>query len=114
MPQAAQSGGEAKFSRFWCHYLQAHAHAGTRALHYIGTIVGLLSIVVAVFQTDPWIALGGIVAAYLLAWTGHFLIERVYAHPVWSFKGNLRMFAFGLRGGSIANCRRGVSEDRQA
>jgi len=41
MPQAAQSGGEAKFSRFWCHYLQAHAHAGTRALHYIGTIIGL-------------------------------------------------------------------------
>ena len=42
MPQPVQSDSEAKFSRFWCHYLQAHAHAGTRALHYIGTIVGLL------------------------------------------------------------------------
>ena len=44
MPQAVHSGSEAKFSRFWCDYLQAHAHAGTRALHYLGTIVG--------FQTE--------------------------------------------------------------
>ena len=48
MPQAVHSGSEAKFSRFWCQYLQAHAHAGTRALHYLGTIVGFLSIIVAV------------------------------------------------------------------
>jgi hypothetical protein len=119
MPQAVQSGSEAKFSRFWCHYLQAHAHAGTRALHYIGTLVGLLSIIVAVFQTNPWIALAGVVAAYLLAWTGHFLIERnrpcVYAHPAWSFKGNLRMFGLWLKGRldrELQTC--GVSEDRQA
>lgn len=115
MPQAVHSGSEAKFSRFWCHYLQAHAHAGTRALHYLGTIVVFLSIIVAFFKTNPWIALGGIVSAYLLAWTGHFLIERnrpcVYAHPLWSFKDDFRMFRLWLKGRlgrELQSC--GVSE----
>jgi len=53
MPQSVQSDSEAKFSGFWCHYLRAHAHAGTRALHYIGMIVGLLSIIRRCLSNQP-------------------------------------------------------------
>jgi hypothetical protein len=64
--------------------------------------VGLLGIIVAAFKTNPWIALGGVLAAYLLAWADHFLIEKnrscVYVHPLWSFKGNLRMFGLWFKG----------------
>jgi hypothetical protein len=102
MSQAVHSGGQRGFYRFWCYYLQAHSHPGTRALHYSGTVIGLLGIIIAVLEASLWTAIGGIVAAYLLAWTGHFLIERnrpcVYAHPLWSFKANLRMFRLWIFG----------------
>ena len=65
------------FPGFGTTICRAHAHAGTRARHSIGTIVGLLGIIVAAFKTNPWIALGGVLAAYLLAWADHFLIEKM-------------------------------------
>lgn len=37
--------GKAVFQDFWPYYLQEHAHAGTRAMHYAGTslVVALLA-----------------------------------------------------------------------
>ena len=46
-----------EFPRFWRQYLQAHAHAGIRALHYVGTLVGFLSVIVVV-KANPWMGLG--------------------------------------------------------
>jgi hypothetical protein len=104
MPQPVQSGQRSKIFPILVPLFTGSRHADTRALHYIGTIVGLLSIIVAVFQTNRWIALGGIVA------------ERnrpcAYAHSLWSFKGNLRMIGLWLKGRldrELQNC--GVSED---
>jgi hypothetical protein len=83
------------FPQFWCHYLKSHSQAGTRGLHYAGTGIGFVGIIVALFKENFWIALLGMVTAFVFAWTGHFLFEKnrpcVIQHPVWSFFSDVRM-----------------------
>lgn len=69
------------FQEFWHHYLHEHAHVGTRALHYAGTIIGLFGVTIAALTLTLGPALTGIVIGYLLAWTGHFLSREIgHAH----------------------------------
>jgi hypothetical protein len=90
------------FGNFWRHYLGEHAHAATRALHYLGTTIGVVSVVIALITENPWLAAGGVVLAYILAWTGHYFIERnhpcTFVHPLWSLFGDMRMLFFWLTG----------------
>jgi len=90
------------YQQFWRHYMHEHAHAGTRALHYAGTIIGLFGVTLAILTLTPGPALTGIVIAYLLAWSGHFFIEKnrpcAFAHPLWSFVSNMRMLHCWLTG----------------
>jgi hypothetical protein len=90
------------FQEFWHHYLHEHAHVGTRALHYAGTIIGLFGVTIAALTLTLGPALNGIVLGYLLAWTGHFFIERnrpcAFTHPLWSFVSNMRMLRCWITG----------------
>src|SRR5262245_62297215 len=89
---AEASGSYHQFGR---HYVHEPAHAGTRALHYAGTIIGLFGVTLAILTLTPGPAFTGIVIAYLLAWSGHFFIEKnrpcAFTHPLWSFASNMRM-----------------------
>jgi hypothetical protein len=75
---------------------------GTRLLHVLGTGLAALALVVAIIAVDPLVALAGTALGYLLAWTGHFLIERnrpaMVFHPVWAFLCDVRMFRLWLTG----------------
>ena len=90
------------FQEFWHHYLHEHAHVGTRALHYAGTIIGLFGVTIAALTLTLGPALTGIVLGYLLAWTGHLFIERnrpcAFTHPLWSFVSNMRMLRCWITG----------------
>jgi hypothetical protein len=90
------------YQEFWHHYLREHAHASTRALHHSGTIIGLFGVALGLMTLSPGPALGGIVIAYLLAWTGHFFVERnrpcAFTHPLWSFVSNMHMLRCWLIG----------------
>ena len=95
------------FTEFWLHYLQGHAHPGTRALHYVGTVTaGSL----VDYYANPWFAVAGIVSAYTLAWLGHSVIERnrpcVFQHPLWSLFGDLRMLGLWFSGRLNAQLKR--------
>ena len=77
------------YEEFWGFYLRAHSRRGTRALHYIGTTLGLCCLGAAAFLGDGrWIP-AGFVLGYGFAWTGHFFIEgnkpATFGHPLWSF-----------------------------
>jgi hypothetical protein len=93
---------EETFDQFWHHYLRHHAQGGTRMLHMLGTGLGALALVVAIVTVDPLIALAGTALGYLLAWTGHFLIERnrpaMVSHPAWAFQCDIRMFRLWITG----------------
>ena len=90
------------FDAFWQHYLRHHAQEGTRILHVVGTGIAALALVAAIVAVDPLIALAGTALCYLLAWTGHFLVERnrpaMVSHPAWSFVCDVRMFRLWVTG----------------
>ncbi len=94
--------GEESFESFWQHYLRHHAQEGTRILHVLGSLLAALALVVAIIAANPLIALAGTVLGYLLAWTGHFLVERnrpaMVSHPAWSFVCDVRMFRLWVTG----------------
>ena len=106
------------FTEFWHSYLQAHSHAGTRALHYLGTTLGLIGLAVGILMLNIWLVLGSILLAYLLAWSGHYLIEHnhpsVYGHPIWSFLCDIRMLRLWLGGRLDPELRRVRRADRIA
>jgi hypothetical protein len=94
--------GEESFEAFWRHYLRHHAQGGTRILHVTGTGLAIAALVAALVMVNPAIAIAGTALGYLLAWTGHFLIERnrpaMVSHPLWSFQCDVRMFRLMVTG----------------
>jgi hypothetical protein len=94
--------GEESFDEFWRHYLRQHAQEGTRLLHMLGTGTAALALLIAIVAVDPLIALVGTALGYLLAWAGHFLIERnrpaMVSHPAWALLCDVRMFRLWLTG----------------
>jgi hypothetical protein len=63
------------FEQFWKEYLLDLAESGTRALHFLGTGVGIMALIIGLITFTPLIAILGIGLGYLLAWSGHLLIE---------------------------------------
>jgi hypothetical protein len=90
------------FEQFWKEYVLDHAESGTRALHFLGTGVGIMALTIGVITFTPLIAILGIGLGYLLAWSGHLLIEgnrpTMLRHPLWSLLCDLRMFRLWLSG----------------
>ncbi len=88
------------YEDFWLRYLRAHRNPRTRALHYIGSALALITLVVAA-ATLNW---RGLIAApligYSFAWTAHYAIERnrpeTFGHPFWSLFSDFRMMALAL------------------
>jgi hypothetical protein len=96
------TGADETFDDFWRHYLRHHAQGGTRMLHVLGTGIGVVALIVGLITVNPVIALAGTAVGYLLAWAGHFLIERngpaMVSHPTWSFQCDIRMFRLFVTG----------------
>ena len=96
------AAGKESFNEFWQHYLRQHAQGGTRMLHMLGTGFAALALVGAIITVDPLIALAGTALGYVLAWTGHFLIEgnrpAMVSHPAWAFQCDIRMFRLWITG----------------
>lgn len=90
------------FEEFWPFYLHEHSNLKNRKLHFIGTLlVHLVLIYTLVTQNWPMlIALP--VLGYGFAWVGHFIIERnrpaTFKHPLWSLRGDFKMFYMMLSG----------------
>lgn len=83
---------------YWPTYLTHHLDRRNRALHDLGDICVLAS----VLTFNPALIGVGVVAGYSCAFAGHYLIEgrrpATLDHPVLAGLSNWRMFALGLRG----------------
>ncbi len=83
------------YDEFFAFYLQQHRNPGNRALHAIGTSLGILTVILAFAFGHPWWALLWLPIAYGCAWTGHFVLEKnkpaTFGHPFWSFISDFRM-----------------------
>ena len=93
-------GEDVTYSEFWLRYLRAHSNPGTRALHYVGSLL-VLATLIATAVTLNW---RGLIAApligYAFAWTAHFAIEHnkpeTFGHPFWSLVSDYRMLLLAL------------------
>ncbi len=106
---ADQPRGES-YAAFWPVYLGAHRRPGTRALHFLGTALGLALLAAAPLTGTWWLLAAVLPVGYGLAWLGHAAIERnrpaTFGHPLWSLLSDLRMFALWLRGRLATELRR--------
>lgn len=93
---------KANYAEFWPFYLQEHAKASTRNLHYVGTAL-VIAIAVFAVATQRWVWLLAMpVAGYFFAWMSHAFVERnkpaTFTHPLWSLISDFRMFFLWLTG----------------
>ena len=89
------------FEEFWPFYVAQHSRASTRAFHFAGTTLGLVSLVAGALVAPAW-ALVGPFVSYGPAWIGHFFFERnrpaTFTYPWWSLRGDFRMYLLMLTG----------------
>ncbi|MCO4763365.1 MAG: DUF962 domain-containing protein [Myxococcales bacterium] len=90
------------FEEFWPFYLGEHRDPLCRKLHFVGTSLALASLGAAAVTGNPLFALGAPIAGYGFAWYGHFIVERnrpaTFTYPLWSLRGDFRMFKLTLQG----------------
>jgi len=87
---------------FYQFYLSEHRNITNRRLHFLGTFLALVSIVLFFFYLNYWFLLGGVLIGYGPAWIGHFFFEKnkpaSFKHPIKSFVCDWRMFFDIIRG----------------
>ena len=90
------------FAEFWPFYLREHSRPLTRALHYTGTSLAMVTLFAAL-ATQRWAWL--LVApfwGYGFAWFAHFVVEHnrpaTFKYPLWAFVSDYRMLAFAITG----------------
>ncbi|MBX2988943.1 MAG: DUF962 domain-containing protein [Bdellovibrionaceae bacterium] len=90
------------FEEFWPHYLREHRHPLSRRLHFIGTSLSLLILILSLITGFWWGLPAAVVSGYAFAWVGHFFIEKnrpaTFTHPWWSLRGDFKMWFLILRG----------------
>jgi hypothetical protein len=91
-----------RFGEFYPYYLSEHRNRTCRRLHFAGSTLVLLVIVLAIALRDArWLWLAP-VAGYGFAWVGHFLFEKnrpaTFRHPLYSLAGDWVMYWQILRG----------------
>ena len=84
------------FRDFYPFYLSEHRHPVSRRLHFIGTALVLVTLLVTIL-TRHWYLLWLLpVVGYGFAWSGHFFFEKnrpaTFKHPLYSLSGDFAMF----------------------
>jgi hypothetical protein len=90
------------FREFYPFYLGEHRDRCCRRLHFIGSTLVLLVVLLAVVTGRwAWLWLAP-VAGYGFAWVGHFAYEKnrpaTFRHPLYSLMGDWVMYWQVLRG----------------
>ncbi len=90
------------YPEFWRRYLAAHRDPRTRALHYLGSLLGLTALVLAGLTRDWRWLIAAPVVGYALAWLGHLAFEHnrpeTFGHPGWSLLSDMRMLGLFVSG----------------
>lgn len=84
------------FAEFYPFYLTEHSNLTCRRLHFVGSSLSLLCLLVMVLTRNPWWLLVGLLCGYGFAWIGHFVFEKnkpaSFKRPLYSFMGDWVMY----------------------
>ncbi len=84
------------FAEFYPYYLSEHQDRTCRRLHFAGSTVALVCLIVLVLTGNLWWLLGAVVSGYAFAWVGHFGFEKnrpaTFRHPIYSLMGDWVMY----------------------
>ena len=91
------------FQEFWPYYLSQHLNPVCRALHYIGTSLGIGCLIYTIKTNQAlWTFFLCFIPGYAFAWIGHFIFEKnrpaTFKYPRWSFLGDFIMLHYFLTG----------------
>lgn len=84
------------FADFYPFYLGEHANRVCRRLHFVGTSVALLLLIVTFATQIWWLLAVALIQGYAFAWVGHFFFERnrpaTFEYPLFSLMGDWRLW----------------------
>jgi hypothetical protein len=90
------------FADFWPEYLGAHRDPRTRAMHYVGTSLGVVCLLVFLATLHWPYLVAAPIAGYGFAFVSHFVFEhnnpKTFGHPLWSFMADFVMLGRFLTG----------------
>ncbi|GAB2585246.1 DUF962 domain-containing protein [Dyella jejuensis] len=90
------------FRDFYPYYLDEHRDRRCRRLHFVGSSLVVLIVVLALLMGRPGLLWLAPVAGYGFAWVGHFVFEKnrpaTFRHPLYSLMGDWVMYGDILRG----------------
>jgi hypothetical protein len=84
------------FEDFYPFYLGEHTNRTSRRLHFVGTSMALILLLVALGTGAWWLIAAAFVQGYALAWIGHFFFEHnrpaTFKYPLLSLRGDWRLW----------------------
>jgi hypothetical protein len=84
------------FREFYPFYLTEHRNRTCRRLHFAGSTLALVCLVLLILTRNPWWLLAGLLCGYGCAWIGHFAFEKnrpaSFKQPLYSFMGDWVMY----------------------
>ncbi|MCB0765349.1 MAG: DUF962 domain-containing protein [Flavobacteriales bacterium] len=87
---------------FYPYYLTEHRKTSTRVLHFIGTALIPVWIILAIAMRQPWWLIGIPLGGYGFAWVGHAFFERnkpaTFQYPGYSLASDFILFWHLLTG----------------
>ena len=84
------------FAEFYPFYLSEHSNRTCRRLHFLGSTLALLCLVMLIVTAKPVWFFYGLLCGYGCAWIGHFGFEKnkpaSFKRPLYSFMGDWVMY----------------------
>jgi hypothetical protein len=100
------------FEEFWPYYVREHSRPACRALHFVGSTLAIVIVIVGAIY-NPWLLLAVPIVGYGFAWIGHFAIEKnrpaTFKYPIWSLIGDWKMWGLMLTGRMAAEVEKAQS-----
>lgn len=90
------------YTEFWDFYVQEHSRPATRALHFVGTSLGVILLAWFIWRGLWYYIPLCFVVGYAFAWVAHFAIEKnkpaTFKYPLWSFISDYKMMWYMITG----------------
>jgi hypothetical protein len=84
------------FDAFYAFYLSEHSNKVSRRLHFIGTSVAFVLMLIVGLTQYWWLLFLALVQGYAFAWVGHFFFEHnkpaTFKFPLYSFIGDWKLW----------------------